>query len=191
MDEASALKSPHAIADACREPSRARSAEACAVDLDEMIAAHGQSLARLVARLVDRHQDVEDLVQETFLAAWTSRGRFRGQCKMSTWLARIAVNKCRSHHRWRRVRKLVRLTPGDATSNVAELGSNEAQEDGEEVRSAVRRLPVKYREAVVLRYFEDTPIDEMAEVLNLSRAAVEKRLSRARQRLKEMLSERT
>jgi RNA polymerase sigma-70 factor (ECF subfamily) len=191
MDEATALRSPPHAADArVNQREILEKSGSDAPDLDALVASHGRQVARLVARLVDRPQDVEDLVQETFLAALAHGQSFRGECRPSTWLSRIAVNRCRSHHRWRRVRRWLPLPSGPASDPAAATGPDGAIEAGEEVRRAVRRLPGKFREAIVLRYFEDLAVDEMAEVLKLSRAAVEKRLSRARQRLKEMLGPR-
>lgn len=67
-------------------------------------------------------------------------------------------------------------------------GSGEAAEVHEEVRRAVGRLPRRFREPIVLRYFEEMPIAEIAEVLRISPGNVEVRLSRARARLRETLS---
>ena len=188
MDDAAALKPPPPMADSCEERCEIRTAEPRAVDLDALVALHGRRVARLVARLVDRREDVEDLVQETFLAAWNARARFRGECGEATWLARIAVNKCRSHRRWLGVRRFVRFAPSHEDDDSARREADRSPgETEEEIRLAVARLPAKYREPIVLRYFEDLSIDEMSQVLGLSRAAVDKRLSRARQQLKEVL----
>jgi RNA polymerase sigma factor (sigma-70 family) len=186
MDEAIAVTPPPHAADARTGPREDSPAGPVALDLDALVASHGQRVARLIGRLVDRREDVEDLVQETFLAALVHGAAFRGECRPSTWLARIAMNRCRSHHRWRRVRRWLPL----GLDRASDAAAGETVEAGEEVRRAVRRLPGKYREAIVLRYFEELPVDEMAEVLRLSRTAIEKRLSRARQRLKEMLGPR-
>jgi RNA polymerase sigma factor CnrH len=188
MDDATALRSHGPIADACQPSREVQDVGSVAFDLDALVAAHAGQVARLISRLVDRCEDIEDLVQETFLAALAHRRRFRGDCRPATWLARIAVNKCRSHHRRRRVRRLVPLMGDEepAWSTASDAGG----ETGEEIRRAVARLSSKHREVIVLRYFEGYAIDELCEVLGLRRAAVEKRLSRARQRLKEMLAAR-
>ena len=73
-------------------------------------------------------------------------------------------------------------------TSAAESRPPREDNDGERVRRAVGRLAVKYREPIVLRYFEEMPVDRIAEVLRISPGAVEVRLSRARARLKEILS---
>ncbi len=61
------------------------------------------------------------------------------------------------------------------------------QEATQQVQTAVRELPPRYREVVVLRYLEDLPVDEIAQILGLARNAVEVRLTRARQQLQRRL----
>ncbi|MBN1587973.1 MAG: sigma-70 family RNA polymerase sigma factor [Pirellulales bacterium] len=176
-------------AEAYDQTHKVQQVESGATDLDALVASHGQQVARLVARLVDRREDVEDLVQETFLATIVHRASFRGDCQPSTWLARIAVNRCRSYHRWRRVRRFVRFA-SDEDNHASTPDPGKAIETGEEIRRAVQRLPGKYREVIVLRYFEGLSVDELVDVLGLRRTMVEKRLSRARQKLKETLTSR-
>jgi RNA polymerase sigma-70 factor (ECF subfamily) len=186
MDEATAVRPPQRATDAPEQSHKVEnSSQPCVADIDALVASHGRQIARLVSRLVDRVEDVEDLVQETFLAALTHRRTFRGKCRPATWLARIAVNKCRSHHRWRRLRRFIPLPTSPATT-----AQDDSLETEEEVRRAVQRLPAKYREVIVLRYFEDMSIDQLIEVLGLRRTTVDKRLSRAREKLKETLTPR-
>ena len=162
-----------------------------AIALDRLVADHQQRIARLVHRLLDGPDDVEDVVQEVFLAAFKNLGRFRGQSKVSTWLTTIALNKCRSYRRWRllRLRTLLRLAEATAAP-TEEAPPVETAEIHEEVRRAVRRLSSRYREPIVLRYFEQLSVAEIAEALEISANNVEVRLSRARRKLGEILSNR-
>lgn len=150
----------------------------------ELVAVHQQRIAALAYRLLGWRGDVEDVVQDVFLAALCKLPEFRGECRMSTWLYRITVNRCR-----RRPRVLGRLRPRALGPHAAASPTQDAQqrETHAEVREAVRRLRPREREVVVLRYLEELPIDQIGQVLNLSRNAVEVRLSRARQRLYDRL----
>jgi RNA polymerase sigma factor (sigma-70 family) len=175
----------------CREPpwEEPRLAEA-PPSFEQLIADHQQRLTRLCYRLLGWREDVEDAVQEVFLAAFRTLPEFRGQSSASTWLTRIAVNKCRSHVRKRVA--LLRLFTGVRAGRRVTSGRSADREliDGERferVRRAVRKLPPKYREVVVLRYLEQMSAAETADVLGLTRNAVEVRLNRARGQLKEDL----
>ena len=160
---------------------------------EQLVLAHQQQIVRLVDRLLGRPNEVDDVVQEVFLSVLKNLRRFRGECRFSTWLTRIVLNKCRSHGRWR-LRRLRLLAWGakDKALSAARRDSQgeESAQASEEVCRAVGQLPAKYREPVVLRYFEDLSIGEIGQTLGLSVNAVEVRLTRARQRLKRMLGTR-
>ena len=162
--------------------ARFRAGEGAA--FDRLVLAHQGRVVRLVHRLLGRPQEVDDVVQEVFLSVLENLRRFRGECRFSTWLTRIVVSKCRSHQRWR-LRRL-RLWLAACRSEVGRA-SNSSSAASDAVCRAVDQLPAKYREPVVLRYFEDLSVPEIGEALGISAGAVEVRLTRARQKLKRML----
>lgn len=167
--------------------ARFRAGETAA--FDEIVAVHQQRIAALVCRLLDGRDEAEDVVQEVFLSVLQNLNGFRGKCKFSTWLTTIALNKCRSHNRRRLLR--LRVLPWLARMRSPAPHAHrhvESAETHRQVHRAVRRLPAKYREPIVLRYFEEMSVPEIGRVLGISTGAVEVRLSRARGRLKEMLS---
>ena len=154
---------------------------------DRVVAEYRQRIARLVYRLTGWADESEDLVQDVFLRALQNRHQFRGDARLLTWLTTITVNACRSYHRRRSFRD--RLLMGLWRRRSDNVGNHPSKETHEVVRSAVTRLPATSREAIVLRYFEELSIPEIAEILNVSGNAVEARLRRARRRLKETLPE--
>ena len=169
----------------------ARCARGDAAAFDELIAAHRDRLGRLVYRLLGWSADADDVVQEVFLSALRGLKRFRGEGSLSTWLTRIAINECHSHRRKLRVR-LRALSGAARQAQEIPPRSDAASMDGEtftRVRQAVQALPPRYREVVVLRYLEEMPTEQVAEVLALARRAVDVRLHRARRRLKELLGD--
>ena len=163
---------------------------------DELVAIYQPRITRTVFRLTawGRRGDVEDIVQEVFLAALTHSQRFRGSASLSTWLTAIAINKCRSHRRrlsvlWRR---FVQASPKE-TEAAGRMPSGEdtlsSAETSARVRSAVAALPPRDREVVVLRYFEHLSPGEIATLTRQSKNAIEVRLHRARARLAEAVRE--
>lgn len=157
---------------------------------DRVVADEQVRITRLVHRLLGWDEDVQDVVQEVFLAALSSRKAFRGGSSLRTWLTRIAINQCRKQARrrllWRRLRRAVagRRRGGPAPADRQAVD----RESFEQVRRAVQALPPACREVTVLRYLEEMPIEGIAEVLSVSRNVVEVRLHRARQKLKEALA---
>ena len=125
-----------------------------------------------------------------FLAVLAKRGAFRGQSSLWTYLAAITVNRCHSlaRRRWLHERLLRAMGPL-VGRQPAEPPPCELDETGQAVRAAVAALPPAHREAIVLRYFEQMSIEEIATVLGIHRNAVEARLSRARKALKTQLAD--
>jgi RNA polymerase sigma-70 factor (ECF subfamily) len=159
---------------------------------DEIVATHQRRISNLVYRQIGWSNEVDDVVQDVFVCVLQNLYRFRGQAKFSTWLTRIAVNQCRSHLRRRmfRIRSLPRVLERFKTTLESNQRSN-SEEKHEEIRQAVRSLPARYREPIVLRYFEQLSVPEIGEVLGLSTNTVEVRLSRARRKLKDALMSRS
>jgi RNA polymerase sigma-70 factor (ECF subfamily) len=155
-----------------------------------LVETHQAKVARLASRLLGWPQDVDDVVQEVFLAVWKGLPRFRGKSELGTWLTRITINKCRSHRRKEmlRLRRLWNRQQEDAADSVSADQVTLDRETQAEVRRGVRRLPARYCEVVVLRYLEEMPVDEIGRILGLTRNTVEVRLHRARERLKKELA---
>lgn len=156
---------------------------------EEIVEQQQANVARLARRLLGwsgATHDVDDVVQDVFLAVLKGLPRFRGQSSMSTWITRITINVCRAHRRKRLLRRALydRWIGQAPTAHEPPPPADEQDETRRRVRQAVARLPGRYREVVVLRYLQGMNVDEMADVLGLTRGAIEVRLHRARAMLK-------
>jgi RNA polymerase sigma-70 factor (ECF subfamily) len=158
----------------------------------EVVAAHVLPyVARLVRQLNAWSSDHDDLVQDILVTALARRHAFRGDARLETWLTRIAINACRAHSRrqWLRRRLfagwIAGRTPPEAPS-ADDLATSDEQ--AHRVRYAVAQLPTRYREAVVLCYLQGLAPADAAAALGISLAALEKRLSRGRIQLREILA---
>ena len=160
---------------------------------DQLVAVHQDRIARLVHRLLGWPSDVDDVVQDVFVDALRNLRRFDGRSSILTWLTRLTINRCRTHQRkqWLRLSFLRRrrdeLCAAGSVSAPDTSDSLSAEETIHEVHSAIRQLPQRDREMIVLRYQEELPIEEIAKTLSLSRSAADVRLTRARQRLEKIL----
>ena len=158
---------------------------------DEIVAEQQQRVTGLTYRLLGWTADVEDVVQEVFLAVFKHLGRFRCESSLNTWITTITVNKCRS---WRR-KQLLKLKLVQHEQSKPALSAPQAdqgmvdEETFSRVRQTLGSLPRRYREVVILHYLEGIEISEIANVLNLTRNAVDVRLSRARAQLKTKLAD--
>lgn len=127
--------------------------------------------------------DAQDICQNVFLKLLRDKHTFAGEEVCRAYLIRVAINECKDLLKsgWR-----LRSVPLAAWMEQA---APERVEEDEEVLIAVQKLPLKYREAVLLHYYEGYSAEEIAKIVGSSPVAIRKRLSRARGMLKEKLEE--
>lgn len=143
--------------------------------LHEVYVAHYQRLVGLARLLVRDGHDAEEVVQEAFTRTW-ARGASRVEDPVA-YVQRAVVNLCRS--RLRRARTAATHVPeGPVPTEAAEVGAVRAS-DGEAVVAAVRRLPRRQRECIVLRYYADLSVPQIAHRLGLADGSVKSHLHRA------------
>ena len=164
-----------------------------------LVEQYSPMIYRLGSKMLDNPQDVEDMLQETFIKAYRHLGDFDGRSSLSTWLYRIATNEA--------LMALRRKRPDTISFDEPQADETEPQEPlqivdwccmpEQELMSAegrayldkaVEGLPTSLRVVFWLRDIEGLSTRETAEVLNLSEMAVKTRLSRARLQLRETLS---
>lgn len=148
--------------------------------IEQIIDQYGDGVLRLCLLYLGDRQLAEDAFQITMTKAWTQLHTFRGESSMKTWIMRIAVNACRDMLRSGWFRMMRRSEPEEKLFDTA------APDDGEarELRAMVLSLPGKYREVIVLYYYEDMKVREIAQLLGMPAASVSSRLRRARAMLK-------
>jgi RNA polymerase sigma-70 factor (sigma-E family) len=149
---------------------------------------HYAGLCRLASLLLDDHAMAEEAVQEAFVRTFSGWHRLRHPERAHAYLRAAVVNQCRS--RWRR-----RLREQRGNRRLFEEApegrwDTERSADAIAVLEAVRRLPPRQREAVVLRYYEDLPESEVAAALGCSLGTVKSQLAKARASLALRLDER-
>ena len=125
----------------------------------------------------------EDAVQETFLKAYRNWASFRGECSEKTWLTRIAINTCRDMQRggW------FRHTARKITPEMLPLAAAPVAEDRLDLTMAVMNLPVKFRETIMLYYYQDMDTKEIGEALGIAQSSVSNRLRKGRELLRKVL----
>lgn len=132
--------------------------------------------------LADDH-DCADAIQETIVKAFSKIGTLRNDKYAKTWLIRILINECYTF-----LRKSSKLVPMEGMSEMAEINSDK-NADYSELYKALNSLKEELRLPVILYYIEDFNIKEIAQILEISEGAVQKRLARARGKLKRDLQE--
>lgn len=184
--------------DALDRADMARLAAGHDAALNDLMERHAPPVFRLLCRMLNNEDDANDLAQETFVRVFQAREKFDGTKKFSAWLFTIAANLARNQIRWRTRHPNVSLdaettedTPPLANTLPATGPSPKesalATERAAAVRAAVSALPEDMREAIVLCEWEERSVVEAAAILEATPKAVESRLYRARQILRERL----
>ena len=154
-----------------------------ALDLDRLMEEYGTSLLRLCYMYLKDYHLAQDAVQETFLKAWQHMDTFRAQSQAKTWLTRIALNVCRDMRRSRWFRYVDRRVTPETLPQAAEP----FEEKDEALTLALMKLPERCREIVVLHYYQQLSIAEIARMLNVSASTVSTQLSRGKKKLRAAL----
>ena len=153
--------------------------------LCQMMAAYKSDLMRMCCIWLQDTVLAEDAVQETFVKAYRSMARFRGDCSEKTWLMRIAVNTCRSMRRSWWSRMIDRSVTPDM---LAELYPAALNEDLSLIED-VMRLPDREKDVILLYYYQNMSVREVAQALGIAVSSVSMRLKKARSRLRCLLEE--
>jgi len=158
-------------------------------DLDSLVATYEQRIFRFhLLSLRDRDLALS-LTQDTFLRAWSARASFRGDCAISTWLMRIALNLIRDHTRtdrfrfWKRVSETA-VDVSDVSEHIPHRESSPeagliAREQLALVWDSVAHLSDRQRHIFTLRFVEELELSEIAEITGLPISTVKTHLYRA------------
>ncbi|HEX6133723.1 MAG TPA: sigma-70 family RNA polymerase sigma factor [Longimicrobiales bacterium] len=155
---------------------------------EQLVSRHQAAVFRFLHATLRDVADAEDAMQETFVAAWRSAGRYRGEAPVRAWLLGIARNTAR-HARRRRVGEPAEYVGLDDLGLEAGWGSEDPEQQllvslrRSALQAAFERLTESEREILVLRDLEDLAGDAVANVLGVTLAAMKSRLHRARLRL--------
>ena len=156
----------------------AGAANAADVDrlLVELFGREGRSLVRLARLFVDDRNAAEDLVQEAFIRLARSAHRLNDETKAAAYLRSIVLNLARDHNRRGLVSLRHRLPLSD--ERAEEEDRLVLRDDQREIIEALRDLPHRQRDCLVLRYYQELGIDDIAETLSISRNSVKTHLQR-------------
>lgn len=172
------------IVEQLRDPARQRDAFARVVSL------YGEKLYWQIRKMVLCHDDANDLLQNTFLKAWTNIDYFRGEAKLSTWLYKIAINECITF--LNRQRNMNNVSIDDTDIFLLERLKGDEYFDGDEaqmkLQKAILTLPEKQRLVFTMKYFDEMKYEDMSEVLGTSVGALKASYHHAVKKVEEFLT---
>ncbi len=155
---------------------------------------YGEKVFHLICLTVKNPSLAEDITQDVFIKAYRSLDAFRGDGDIKHWLYKIAMNEARKHFRTWSFRHIFPTVDDQLGSMLDVLAKNhveaemESRVEREAMIELVSSLLPKYRQVVILHYYEDLSVKEVAEILSVTQEVVRTRLHRARKQLRALMS---
>lgn len=138
-----------------------------------MVSQYGESLYWKVRRIVIEHEDANDVLQNTFIKAWSNLSSFQGKSSLATWLYRIAINEALD---FVRRKKLSTQVSTDNDPGIAMRLISDPYFDGDEAQArlqeAVAKLPDVQRTVFTMKYYDDMKYSEISKILSTSEGAL-------------------
>jgi RNA polymerase sigma-70 factor (ECF subfamily) len=161
--------------------------------VERLVQTYQQEVYRMAFSILDYPDDADDATQEVFLSALRALESFRENASLKTWLFSITINVCRSRmQRFNRRKKLMQIL-----QSLFHLQGEQAHPEDEAMKNesnvalwrVIHSLDSKYRIPIVLRYYHDLPVADIAAMLGIPPGTVHSRLNHARERLRALLKE--
>ena len=172
----------------------ARASEGDASAFNQLMEMHERRMYAVALRMCANREDAQDCLQEAMLRVYRAIGSFKGQSTFSTWLYRITMNTCLDELRRKKNKQSASLDnlldQGWAPTDTAASPEKHAlmrEMRGQLVKS-INELPEDMRAAIVLRDIQGFAYDEIAEMLETNVGTIKSRISRGREKLREILS---
>lgn len=151
----------------------------------KLVTQYGNSILRMCYMYLKDYQLAEDVTQETFLQVWNKYETFENKSSEKTWITRIAINLCKNCMRasWFKrisIEELPEIFENDSSEMILNKGT---------ISLKIMKLPQKYREVILLYYYQELSVKEISAVLNQKETTILQRLKRARECLKPRLQE--
>jgi RNA polymerase sigma factor (sigma-70 family) len=147
-------------------------------------------VVHITGRLIQRHDELEDVCQDVFLKVYQNLGKYRNECKLSTWIATIAYNT--SINYVRKFKKVIEVNPDDSVAlrNLTDFRSADYEQADMHryIREQIDLLPVQYRTVITLFHLEEFSYQEIEQVTGMPEGTIKSYLFRAKALLKEKLN---
>lgn len=152
--------------------------------LTRMVEQYQSSLLTMCYAYLHERELAEDAVQETFLRAYKAWDTFRGDCAEKTWLMRIAMNVCRNV---RRSAWFIHVNRGVIPEDMPVAIWDHDDQEAADLAAAIQKLPDQLKEVVLLYYYQEMTMSEIAKIVGITRSMVSRRIKKAHAKLQGML----
>ncbi len=158
---------------------------------EELVKDHQRLVGHVVFRIISDPGDREEICQEVFMKVYRNLSRFRGESKLSTWIAKIAYNRCYDYLSAKNL-PLADDTFEDVVPNIPDKNSTpdqktELKDISDRLKAEINNLPPQARTIITLYHLDELSYAEIGKIMNLPEGTVKSHLFRSRQLLKRRL----
>jgi len=156
-------------------------------DIESLMLTYGNDVLRTAYMYVKDQYLAEDIFQDVFLKVNQKLHTFEGKSSIKTWIIRITINTCKDYLKsaWnKRVTPITEYQEQTLREEKDEFDEVERKEDGKMIRNVIMELPDIYKEVVILVYYQEMTISEVASVLKVAEGTIKSRLARAKEKLR-------
>lgn len=158
-----------------------------------LVEEHQRLVSHIVFRMIPKQADQEDICQDVFIQVYQNLGNFKFESKLSTWIARIAYNRCINYLEKKKTPLFDDLSPEEESietqseDSIAPDTFTERQDRSSRLQVEIDKLPIQYRTILTLYHLDEMKYNEITGITGLPEGTVKNYLFRARKQLKERL----
>ena len=158
-------------------------------DIDRLITEYSKCLTRLCYMLLKDVHLAEEAAWEALYKAYKGYNRFRGDCSEKSWISQIAINVCKSYMRKSSYKAIISDYISLSYVSEEEAAYEFQSQESIELLNAVYGLPIKYEQVILLRYYQQMSVSNIAKILKEKENTISVRIKRAHDMVKEILKE--
>ncbi len=162
-------------------------------EFSALIGEYQRLVSHIVFRMIPKQADREDICQDVFIQIYQNLGNFKFEAKLSTWIARIAYNRCVNYLEKKKTPLFDDLSAEEESIetqseiSIAPHIFTEQQDRSSRLQIEINKLPIQYRTILTLYHLDEMKYNEITEITGLPEGTVKNYLFRARKQLKERL----
>ena len=174
-----------------REEIEKNSESDAEIILNQLFREYATDLKKVAYLYINDHSECEDIIQEVYISCFQNLSKFRSESNYKTWLTRITINKCKDHQRLWRIKNIIyRPINNLIKKEISAEDQYFYRQHSKVILEQVSLLPIKFKEVLILYYFQEMTMQEVSEILEINHNTVKSRLLRGKNALLKNLERR-
>ena len=153
---------------------------------EKLVKLYESKMYKTAKSILECEDDINEAIQQTIILIYDKLYQLRNENKVGTWIMRILINQCKKIYKQNELRNKKNINLED---NIEKINISDEKDDYSFVNDTIQRLDIKYREIIILYYYDELKIKDIARILKMPQGTIKTRLNRGRKKLNEILEE--